>query len=481
MAFSVAPRLCALPSFQILDTIAVRRTLRPVLLLSNGSSLSQGAVEQFSGHVCVGHEQERRQRFLQLSSAVAQGAEAQTAGEAEVVTMQRLRVVRHADLSKEELMKLVARPRIDFSAVFKTVEPIVADVQRRGDEVVRDAAGGSRLGAHATLLNERCNGASARLGSKQLKAPRASSAGGKANQKQENTLRWQWSVSGKASSDGGRSTRSNGRLVTAASASNGQEAPEASAPAPEFDVSSNCVTPVFRSGPARLEQPSETEGKGERSIPDYDAVHVMFLSEGNVCRSVYAEAIFSALLRERGLADSITCSSRATRDYNLGEAPDTRALEVAAELQLELPEGFQAQIFRPASDIVALDVAAVMDKFVAADVLKEVSVFDTIDPTANYSAKVRRLGDFCRTRQVEDIDDPLYGNMGGPDEKENLRLAYNDICGSCEGLLEELLAVRSALREGQTYKSAVSNWLRGMPDLDWMVPPMLQKRTSAVA
>eukprot|EP00271_Cylindrocystis_brebissonii_P009890 TRINITY_DN2546_c0_g1_i2.p1 TRINITY_DN2546_c0_g1~~TRINITY_DN2546_c0_g1_i2.p1 ORF type:complete len:317 (+),score=66.10 TRINITY_DN2546_c0_g1_i2:255-1205(+) len=79
MAFSVAPRLCALPSFQILDTIAVRRTLRPVLLLSNGSSLSQGAVEQFSGHVCVGHEQERRRRYLQLSHAVAQGAEAQTA------------------------------------------------------------------------------------------------------------------------------------------------------------------------------------------------------------------------------------------------------------------------------------------------------------------------------------------------------------------------------------------------------------------
>eukprot|EP00271_Cylindrocystis_brebissonii_P009891 TRINITY_DN2546_c0_g1_i3.p1 TRINITY_DN2546_c0_g1~~TRINITY_DN2546_c0_g1_i3.p1 ORF type:complete len:442 (+),score=63.67 TRINITY_DN2546_c0_g1_i3:192-1517(+) len=52
--------------------------------------------------------------------------------------MQRLRVVRHADLSKEELMKLVARPRIDFSAVFKTVEPIVADVQRRGDEAVRE-------------------------------------------------------------------------------------------------------------------------------------------------------------------------------------------------------------------------------------------------------------------------------------------------------------------------------------------------------
>lgn len=64
-------------------------------------------------------------------------------------------------------------------------------------------------------------------------------------------------------------------------------------------------------------------------------------------------------------------------------------------------------------------------------------MFDTINPEAKFSSKVRRLGDFCQSRkvdyilfcrgafvghkfflsfQVEDIDDPLYGNMGGPDE-----------------------------------------------------------------
>jgi len=55
-------------------------------------------------------------------------------------------------------------------------------------------------------------------------------------------------------------------------------------------------------------------------------------------------------------------------------------------------------------------------QFNAADVLKEVSVFDTVDPGARYSSKVWRLGDFCKLREIGDIDDPLYGNMGGADE-----------------------------------------------------------------
>ena len=80
---------------------------------------------------------------------------------------------------------------------------------------------------------------------------------------------------------------------------------------------------------------------------------------------------------------------------------------VAEELQLKLPEGAGAAVFQPSSDIVNNDVVIIMDKFIAADVLKEVSVYDTIDPTAHYSVKVRRLGDFCKLRQVRSCRIPL--------------------------------------------------------------------------
>ena len=51
------------------------------------------------------------------------------------------------------------------------------------------------------------------------------------------------------------------------------------------------------------------------------------------------------------------------------------------------------------------------------------SVYETINRAQQYSKKVRRLGEFhpqlaqSKAQDGQDIDDPLYGNMGGPDEQ----------------------------------------------------------------
>lgn len=39
-------------------------------------------------------------------------------------------------------------------------------------------------------------------------------------------------------------------------------------------------------------------------------VRVLFLSEGNVCRSVYAEAIFNSLIGEHGMQEFVECASK---------------------------------------------------------------------------------------------------------------------------------------------------------------------------
>eukprot|EP00244_Chara_vulgaris_P008450 TRINITY_DN3322_c1_g1_i1.p1 TRINITY_DN3322_c1_g1~~TRINITY_DN3322_c1_g1_i1.p1 ORF type:complete len:286 (-),score=59.50 TRINITY_DN3322_c1_g1_i1:905-1636(-) len=241
-------------------------------------------------------------------------------------------------------------------------------------------------------------------------------------------------------------------------------------PSSRFDVSSNCVNPVFRSSPWVVDL--------ERDAKDVAVVklNIIFLSEGNVCRSVYAEAIFQSMLREKGLEGEIACTSKATRDYNNGETPDDRAVAVAQDLGLTLREGAVARMFDHARDIVLYDLVVVMDKFNAADVLKEVSVYDTINKEGHYSARVRRLGEFCCKREVEDIDDPLYGNMGGPEEEEYLKQVYRDIYDSCEGLLERVLEIRQSLEPDQSLKQGFSRSLMQMEALDWLVPPMLQKR-----
>ncbi len=53
----------------------------------------------------------------------------------------------------------------------------------------------------------------------------------------------------------------------------------------------------------------------------------------------------------------------------------------------------------------------------------QVAVYDTINKAGNYSAKVRMLGQYhmrlsgSTEPDGSNIDDPLYGNVGGDDEQ----------------------------------------------------------------
>jgi histidinol dehydrogenase len=49
-----------------------------------------------------------------------------------------MQVYQYSQLSPEELAAVISRPRIDFSSILKTVEPIIEDVRRRGDAAVRE-------------------------------------------------------------------------------------------------------------------------------------------------------------------------------------------------------------------------------------------------------------------------------------------------------------------------------------------------------
>lgn len=61
----------------------------------------------------------------------------------------------------------------------------------------------------------------------------------------------------------------------------------------------------------------------------------------------------------------------------------------------------------------------------------QVSVYDTINKDAQYSLKVRRLGEYhpglaaTKDQEGQDIGDPLYGNAGGVDELVGIVLCSN--------------------------------------------------------
>eukprot|EP00879_Flechtneria_rotunda_P006500 GHRR01006832.1.p1 GENE.GHRR01006832.1~~GHRR01006832.1.p1 ORF type:complete len:263 (+),score=136.22 GHRR01006832.1:3-791(+) len=116
-----------------------------------------------------------------------------------------------------------------------------------------------------------------------------------------------------------------------------------------------------------------------------------------------------------------------------------------------------AVVFDPANDIVAADLVLVMDKYTAADVLREVSSYDLINPGGHYSARVRLLGSFhprlaaqAAQSDGQDIDDPLYGNMGGEQQQAAVIQASQLIQESCSNLVQQLegLAAQHGLTAG---------------------------------
>ena len=93
-------------------------------------------------------------------------------------------------------------------------------------------------------------------------------------------------------------------------------------------------------------------------------------------------------------------------------------------------------------------------KWVNLQVLREVSVLDTINPGGFYTAKVRQLSVFAAASTFftpkrapwalsEGIQDPLYGNIGGEQEAANLWGTLRKLRLSCAGLAQFLVELQS--------------------------------------
>lgn len=263
---------------------------------------------------------------------------------------------------------------------------------------------------------------------------------------------------GESVASGAASYQAGPRTATAAAAATAAQAPPGGGGQEEAEsilagVERVVVQPVFRTGPWDPELLAEQEARPEACI--------LIVGESNVCRSVIAHACLEQLLEAHGLRDMVKVESCGTRDYGLGDGPDPSAVAAAARLGLRLPAGHGARLFDPASDIVRYDLLLVLDKYTAADAMREVSSYDLVNRTLQLSRKVRRLGEFRTAGQftpgggpsgpglmpwddavdAQDIDDPLYGNTGGAEQEAAVMRATRIIQESCEGLVDHLLAL----------------------------------------
>ena len=264
--------------------------------------------------------------------------------------------------------------------------------------------------------------------------------------------------------------------------------------ASSLEVSATVVENVaFR---VTMEDAQAAEAAESRST-----LRILIVSESGVCRGPLAAAAFTAAAQERGLNAAVECSAAASRDYNEGGPAEPAAISAAECLGWTIPADYTVDCFLPANDLVRYDLLLVVDKFTAADVLREASVFDTIYLEAGYSGKVRCLGDFHPTffqnmisasgtttssssssaDRTFEIDDPLYGNIGGIEEIEAVMDAAEDIQLCCDGVAEWLVGLRDARgddssTEGGSLRNAVAGWLENAEGIEWMRPPLLSPR-----
>lgn len=150
---------------------------------------------------------------------------------------------------------------------------------------------------------------------------------------------------------------------------------------------------------------------------------ICFVCQGNIIRSPLAENMFRHLAEERGISQGFQLDSAGTSAYHVGEAPDRRMRQVAAE------HGFKytgrARQFRR-EDLINHDLIIVMDK-------NNHRILTSMAEDQDQLNKIRMMREFDPQGDGDlDVPDPYYGGVEGFQE------TFQIVKRSCAGLLEVL-------------------------------------------
>jgi protein-tyrosine phosphatase len=124
---------------------------------------------------------------------------------------------------------------------------------------------------------------------------------------------------------------------------------------------------------------------------------------GNICRSPTAQGVFERLVKEAGLDAHVEIDSAGTHAYHVGEPPDRRATQAAAERGIDLTPQRARRVRE--DDFEMFDYVVAMDR----DNLEDLRA---ICP-AHVQERLRLLLDFSETDRSGDVPDPYYGGAQG--------------------------------------------------------------------
>ncbi|MBK7899238.1 MAG: low molecular weight phosphotyrosine protein phosphatase [Azonexus sp.] len=129
---------------------------------------------------------------------------------------------------------------------------------------------------------------------------------------------------------------------------------------------------------------------------------ILLVCMGNICRSPMAEGVLRAHLQRAGLGARVSVASAGTAGAHAGEAPDNRALQVAAKRGYDL-SGIRSKRIR-LDDFTLYDCILAMDG-------------DNLETLrrrcpAELQDKICLFLEFSQVGSG-DVPDPYYGNLAG--------------------------------------------------------------------
>ena len=143
---------------------------------------------------------------------------------------------------------------------------------------------------------------------------------------------------------------------------------------------------------------------GEMGRHDGEALQVLMVCLGNICRSPTAQAVLEHGLAEAGLSDRVLVDSAGTGDYHIGKAPDSRAQEAGRLRGYDLSQLRARQL--DASDFRRFDYLLAMDE------ANYEHMMDRAD--AEYRDRVHLM--LSPLGPGREVPDPYFGGDEGFDE-----------------------------------------------------------------
>jgi protein-tyrosine phosphatase len=151
---------------------------------------------------------------------------------------------------------------------------------------------------------------------------------------------------------------------------------------------------------------------------------LLFVCLGNICRSPMAEGVFRRVAKDEGVLDRFDIDSAGLGNWHVGQAPDTRAQEAAANRGVDISGRSARQV--TGADYASFDLLLAMDG----------ANYEELTQLAPKEArhKVRRFLDFAPHTGTKDVPDPFFGGSEGFDHALDL------IEQAASGLLADLLS-----------------------------------------